>query len=248
MAFEEVYDVSSQEFGHNNLIRPSAIWRYMQESASRQMLKEGPSYGELFDKGLAFVLSRMNVIFYNDIEPCEKITCKTWACDERGASFCRSYQLIKENGQIAAQAYAIWALLNFHTHKLCLVEEAGLHYSADTGLELPLPKKFRLPKDLEFKTIGTKQVMYSDIDCNGHMNNTNYPNMLYDNISETDSSKINSMCIYYANEAPLGSTIEITKAQKTEGENTEHYFRTKIGDTVNIEAIVNTSPIEKEEK
>jgi len=44
MAFEQSYDVSSQEFGHNDLIRPSAIWRYMQESASRQMLAEGPSY------------------------------------------------------------------------------------------------------------------------------------------------------------------------------------------------------------
>ncbi len=244
MAFEQRYDVSSQEFGHNNIIRPSAIWRYMQESASRQMLAEGPSYGELFENGLAFVLSRMNVVFHKDIRPCEKITCKTWACDERGASFCRSYQLIKENGEVAVEAYAIWALLNFKTHKLCLVEEADLHYSNGQGLELPLPKKFRLPKDLEYSTVGVKKVMYSDIDCNGHMNNTFYPDMLCNYIDDIDSSKINSISIYYANEAPLGSEIELSKAFNDGA----HYFRTTVNGAVNIEAIINTSPLKKEEK
>ncbi len=241
MAFQVEYDVSSQEFGHNNLLRPTAIWRYMQEAASRQMLAEGPSYNELLKRGLAFVLSRINVVFYKDIDPCEKIICRTWACDERGASFCRSYQLIKENGEVAVEAYAIWALLNINTRKLCLVEEADLHYSSDAGLELPLPKKFRLPKDINFSTVGIKKVMYSDIDCNGHMNNTNYPNMLCDYIDEIDSSKINSICIYYANEAPLGSEIEITRSIQAENETINHYFRTKIGESVNIEAIVNTS-------
>ena len=244
MAFKQSYDVSSQEFGHNDLIRPGAVWRYMQEAASRQMLTEGPSYSQLLEKGLAFILSRMNVIFYNDIKPCEKITCRTWACDEKGASFCRSYQLIKENGEIAAEAYAVWALLNINTKKLCLVEEAGLHYSNGMGLELPLPKKFRLPKEPKYVPVGVKKVMYSDIDCNGHMNNTFYPDMLCNYIEDIDSLRIKSICLYYANEAPLNSEIEITKAY----DKGNHFFRTAVNGKINIEAVINTEPLKKEEK
>ncbi len=239
MYHKEEYDVSSQEFWPNGNIRPTTVWRYLQESASRQMSAEGPSYEQLWNKGFAFVLSRINVLFHKPIVPFEKITCRTWACDERGASFCRSYQLLNNKEEVLVEAYAIWALIDIETKKLCTVKQADLHYTNDKGLELPLPKKFHLPKELEYKEVGHKKVLYSDTDCNMHMNNTNYPDMLCNYIDGIDNEIIRSICINYINEAPLGANIKIKRAEEKKQAN-NYYFRTYNGDNINIEAIINT--------
>ena len=106
MKFEKHFEAFSTDAGHNHLVRPAAIVRYLQEAAVHQMLTEGPSYRELWEQGLAFILSRLNLRLYLPLYEYERFTVQTWACAERGASFGRSYRLIRGD-DVVAEAVAV---------------------------------------------------------------------------------------------------------------------------------------------
>ena len=62
--------------------------------------------------------------------------------------------------------------------------------------------------------------MYSDIDYNMHMNNTHYPDMLCDYISEmTDEHtayRVSSLSLSYLKESHLGATLTITRSKMSD--------------------------------
>lgn len=240
MKFIKTYPVSSHDFAHNNTIRPSAVLRYMQETANTQLFEEKPSYAELLAMGYAFVLSRVHVKIYSSFCAYETITAESWALPESGASFDRCYRLLRGN-EVLAEAYAVWALLNRHTHSLCRTGELPLHYSTDTPLAIS--PRLRLPK-VSLAQVGEHDVRYSEIDCNGHMNNTNYPDMLCDYLPEIDSSVVTEFFIHYLSEAKLGDHLTVFHGFSPLPTGAEHVFETKHCDgSCNIRALFVTKSL-----
>ena len=60
----EIYRINVHDTDMNGLLSPTGYLRYLQDAAFCQMEDDGPSYDELFDRGLAFVLSRIRVLFF----------------------------------------------------------------------------------------------------------------------------------------------------------------------------------------
>ena len=235
MRYEKEFEVFSTDVAHNQLARPSAILRYLQEAAVHQMLEEGPSYRELFLKGYAFILSRIHLQIYRPLYEYERVTAQTWACAEHGASFGRSYRLMRGD-EVVAEAFASWALVDIQTGSLVRVEDAELHYG--TGEPLPLSARFVLPR-VPMTEIALRQVQYEDVDCNGHLNNTRYPDWLCNCIPGIDGLRVTGVRIHYVAEAPLGETVTILYGQADDG-NT-HVFETRRQDgKCNIRALITT--------
>ncbi len=237
MKFTKIYTVSSHDFAHNNTIRPSAVLRYMQETANTQLFEEKPSYADLLAMGYAFVLSRVHVKIYGSFHAYETITAETWALPESGASFDRCYRLLRGN-EVLAEAYAVWALLNRKTNALCRAGELPLHYSTDAPLDIS--PRVKLPK-LDLASVGERDVRYSDIDCNGHINNTNYPDILCDCLPQVNSLAVTEFFIHYVSEAKLGDHLTVFHASSPSQTGAEHLFETKHNDgRCNIRALFTT--------
>lgn len=233
MAFEKQFQVYSTDAGHNSLVRPAAILRYLQEAAVHQMLTEGPSYRELFEKGFAFILSRINLQLYRPLYEYELVTARTWACAERGASFGRSYQLFRGD-ELIAEAVAVWGLIDIQKGTPVRVDEAGLHYSNDEAL--PLAPRFVMPR-VPLTEVARRTVLYEDVDCNGHLNNTRYPDWLCSCIPDIDRLRVTGVQIHYAAEAPLGETVTILRGEADDGRT--QVFETRRADgTCNVRALI----------
>lgn len=241
MKWEEKYNVKFHDTNSNEIVDPSHILKFMQETSMRHMKARKPSYEELFEEKKAFILSNIRIEMYNPIYAYQDISAKTWACPSRGFSFMRSYS-IEANGEIMAEAHSTWALVNTEDKKLYKVSEVDLgNYDMDEPVTLAHPLRIRIPNEVPLSLTSEFTVRYTDTDLNGHMNNTNYPNMLVNALPNPEKIMVKSLAISFLSDIKAGESVKIYMA-KTDG---KHYFRSvKEDGAVNIEAEMITELID----
>ena len=234
------YTVNANDVDFNNIVSVSNMLRYMQDAANYEMEEDGLSYNELFNHKLSFVLSRIRMSFYAPIYSHEKIEVQSWACESRGVQFNRCYRIMR-GGVIVAEAVSVWALVGVEDRHLHRVNEFDLPYRKDEMLELDMPARFKIPDDVSMRLVSERLVEYADVDMNGHMNNTHYPDVLCSHLSENmRGQRVISMGISFLSEAPLGESIKIYSGT-SDG---THYVRTiKENGQVNVEAEIILEPI-----
>ncbi len=236
--------VRAHDMTADGKIRPSCLWRYMQETANHSMRDEGASYSELLQKDLAFLLSRMTMRVLRPLNEYEPITVETWGCPSRGLSFERCYRVLGADGGVAAEGLGIWALLDRATGKLRRTGDLSLGYSVGEPItELSETCRFSIPSDADMTEVGLRKIYYSDTDVMGHMNNTYYPDMLCDFLPEPGKGELRRISISFRREAPRGAEISILRAEAQTGEAglRRFYFRTMCDGEVGIEAMLELS-------
>lgn len=242
---EDVYGFKSYINVYNvdmkRMARPAGLLREMQECGSRQMADQRPSYDELLDKGQALMLSRLDMIIPLEVYLDEPIDVYTWPCPSVRATFLRNY-LVRKNGETAAMISSQWSLVNSETRKIMKVEDVDFsNFTMDEYVDVMPESKFKISREdadalAESEPVGFKTVRLSDVDYNGHMNNTNYVDMLCDYIPELTEGthRVTAMRIHFSKEAPLGETIEIKRIRTSEE---KFLFRTFRSDgELNVEA------------
>lgn len=235
-------EVSTHDIDVNSNAKPSAVLRYLQEAANKNFADMGPSYNELIDNNLSFVVSRAAINIVSPLKELEKISVHTWATKNSGVIFPRSY-LIKSGERVVVQALMNWALINTKEKRFVKGDEFDVSVYG-TNEPLDISTRFKIPKELDLSFVGEKKVMYSDIDKNRHMNNTVYPNVLFNFIPNIENLFVSKMLINFVSEAPLGKTLKVFMSQGEANENgLNYYFRTTIDDKTNIEAMIRVSEI-----
>ena len=235
------YRVNANDVDRNNVVSVSNLLRYMQDAATSAMEEDGPSYDELMERGLSFVLSRIRLSSYAPLFSHDRIEAQSWACESRGAQFNRCYRILRD-GVIVAEGVSVWALVGIADRKLRRVSECNFPYRQDDMIELDLPPRFRIPEDVNLTLTGERTVEYADIDRNGHMNNTRYPDVLCSFLpGGMEGQRVISMGIYFAGEAALGETIKFYAGQ-SDG---VYYMRTvRENGNTNVEAELILEPVD----
>ena len=115
-----------------------------------------------------------------------------------------------------------------------------LNYSIDEPLKLENQIRFRIPSEITLSLVGEYTIRYTDTDINGHMNNTNYPDMLFNALPNPENKVIKSIAISYQNEARCGDYLKLYMG-KIDG---KYYMRSVHEDgRVNVEAEIITESL-----
>lgn len=243
MKFTQHYTIKWHDTDANREVRPSALVTYLQETANEQLIHTGISLDELRDRyGLAFILSSISVRMYEPLFSGDAIEAQTWICEGRGFRHNRCFCILRE-GKIVSEATSQWALLNLRDGSLVKAEDTPYHIEPDPAITLSdLPPRLKMPPLSEMELAGERRIVYSDIDYNGHMNNTHYPDMLCDFVPEMRTNRATGMVISYRHEAAFGHTLRVF-CTKTEG----GYLICTIDEdgTVCTEALLRLAPINK---
>ena len=210
MKFTQHYTVKWHDTDANRQVRPSALVTYMQETANQHLIQTGISLDELRDRyGLAFLLSTISVRIYEPLFSGDEIDTQTWICEGRGFRHNRCFRVLRE-GKTVAEATSQWALLNLQDGSLVKAEDTPYHIDPDPAITLSdLPARLRILSVDGMQKMGERRIVYSDIDYNGHMNNTHYPDMLCDFIPEMRTSRVTGMVLSYRCEAVFGHTLGV---------------------------------------
>ena len=208
MKWSREYSVNVNDADVNGVVSASALLRFMQDAANRALAEDGPSFDELYSRGMTFILCRLRLSSYAPLRVHDTIEVQTWACESRGFQFDRCFRILRD-GVIVAEAVSVWALFGVADKKLHRVSELGSSYRTDEMLELDLPTRIRVPEDATMSLKGERTVEYADIDSNGHMNNTRYPDILCSYLgTPMTGMRVISLAIAFPGEAPLGDTIK----------------------------------------
>ena len=208
MIWKEKYRLGASEIDVNNVGSPSALLRYMQDTANCHMEAAGPSYDELIARGMSFVLSRITVSFGVPLFAHDKFESETFAVPSRGAAFGRCYRLTRGE-EIVALADSAWALVNIADHTLVKVSDVELRYGEEEPIDIGVPTRFHIPRNISLERVGEYTVTYSDTDLNGHMNNTRYPDLLCGFAADMRGHRAEMISINFVSEAPMGETLTV---------------------------------------
>lgn len=245
MIYTEKYTVTWHDTDANRCVRPSQILMYMQETANRHLQAYGCDLDCLRDeRGLGFLLSRITLRIYEPLYAYEEIEAQTWICESRGLSFNRCFRILRGE-TVIAEAFTVWALMDLRARRLVSNEEFIYPFEGEDALALDIPLRFRVPSAEQMEAAGERRIVYSDLDYNGHMNNTRYPDMLCDFTPRIRERRVIGCAISFLHEAAFGKTLSIYR-QDSRG---ECLFRTldEDGNTC-LEARLITEPRKNETK
>lgn len=214
MIYEEKLTTRWHDTDATLAVRPSQTLVYMQEMAFAHLDSAGRNLDRMrYDEGLAFILTRLTLRFYHPLAPCETITAQTWVCEGKGLNFPRCFRLAKADGTVAAEGVSTWVLLDLGTHLPVRAKEFDYGFSPEEPLDFTTPRRFAVPD--EMIEVGNRRIVYSDIDYNGHMNNTRYPDMVCDYLPDGVVPRMRTMHLEFAKEAKYGATLRVMRGQRT---------------------------------
>lgn len=245
MKFTQQYTVKWHDTDASRRMYPSGYLVYMQETANLHLKAYGIPLDTLRDeKGLAFLLSRITVRIAQPLYAYDNIEVQTWICKSRGLHFGRCYCILRE-GQVVAEAYSDWGLMDLKAKRLLRSGEFDYGFAPDEPLPAEFSKRVRYPSLDCMEPVGERKIVYSDIDYNGHMNNTRYPNLLCDFTPNIENRRVTGFSLSFLHEAALHHTLKVYRsACHLPQSNAEQFlFRTvDEGNTVCLDGMLLTEP------
>ena len=245
MKWSNEYKVHYYYTDYNNILKPSYIGRYMQETAWNALKNWGPTPEFLKERNLAFILSKISFKYYYEIYEDDIIKVETWANPAKTLVFPRNYRIYKD-GKIAVEAVSSWVLMDIKEKNILRPDAIDGKFLVYDGEELDftVQKRFKMPdeNDVNIKVCNEYKVKSSDIDTYFHMNNVVYIDLIYDNLfSDGDvisqesrpKKRLISLDLNYNNEARFAQVIEINKSVILHGDakEEEYYIRANLKDS-----------------
>lgn len=203
------FKIESSDVDQHLNVKISSLMRFMQDVATSHAEELGVGKPSTIDKGLYWVITRYALTILRAPRYLETINVITYPGDDMKFIFPRYFMITSESGELLVKASTYWMILDKEKHKVVLRpfgdrELPGEHMEG----EEPLPMKVE-PK--EVKLIEKRKVRYSDIDLNGHLNNTKYIEYVLD-LKTTDfykEHKIKHVLINYEKELRDNETLEL---------------------------------------
>ncbi len=198
-------------------IRPACLLRYLQSAANGQMRAFGPSNEQLRADDRAFLVSRMLVVYHRAVRPYETLTASARACGGKGLRFSRCGALADASGACVVEFASVWAFVRISDRKLLPLSAFHPGFTDDPPLLADESLRVTIPHDAVFTDCGTYTVSYRDVDQNGHMNNTVYPDLLMGYLPIPAGARISRMAICFFGEAVAGSTFTVLRTPAPDG-------------------------------
>ncbi len=155
-------------------LKSSVLLYLIQEVSGCHAALLGADWETLADKNLFWAIIRHKVQINRLPEAGETITLETWPMPTTRVAYPRATVAYDASGNILFKSVAIWVLMDTDTRAMVLPGKSGVEVPGSIrGIECDMPASVSV-KDAENRSCRT--VGYSELDRNGHMNNTYYLN------------------------------------------------------------------------
>ena len=211
MQKEMKFFVATKDVDCNDVITPTAVMDYFQDIAGLHAAEIGVGYKTFKEKNYAWVILYQEFQIYGIPKYLDYVTVKTWPKPNRRLEFEREFLIEDKDGNVLIKGISNWVVIDLTTRNLVRTNEIRFdgEYYEFTNFPQKCSRKLGLDKNMiEDKFYHV--VTYSDLDHNGHMNNTKYLNVIYNNINLYGTKKyIYDVKIAFEKEAKYLDTLEI---------------------------------------
>ena len=163
----EITDLSVDRYGR---LRPAMILFLAQEAAGRHCDLLSVDYETLAGKKLFWAVTRHRVQITRLPMRGETIRVETWPMPTTRVAYPRSMVAYDEGGNECFRSISLWVLMHLDTRSMILPGKSGISVEGTLrGMELATPGGL-VARDMTNHSL--RQVRSTDLDRNGHMNNT----------------------------------------------------------------------------
>lgn len=203
------YKVRSYEVDHLQEAKISTICDYFQEAAGLHAQELNFDISDLQEKGLTWILYKLQVKVHKFPKRWESIKVTTWPSTGDGIRAYRDYELYGEKGEVIAVGLSQWMVLDVQKKRPVKMPEELMSERFETDKHVLDLHKKNLPKldgeDSKLITIAS----LNDLDMNQHVNNVRYIDWLtgYNLSGQCSGKKCTEIVIQYAAETKSGDKI-----------------------------------------
>lgn len=208
--FEKTQDISFSMCDFTERLKPSQLLCLTSDLAGEDYGDRGLPHDKLLNEGFVFLVSRVRFSLKRNIRAEERIKLVTYERKITGPFCIRDYILEDEEGGQLIAGRSAWILCDPVTRRILRPSSFPYAIQNHEDIQLPVgePEKLRLPESME--RIGERRVVYSDLDGNGHVNNSVYGDMACDVLPmELFQGELKEFAINFVKEAKPGDTITL---------------------------------------
>lgn len=197
-------------FDTSGTLNPHRVMEFLQDAASEHAKLLGFGWDNLDSADCLWVLSKMRIRFQRTLtKKLKRFTLYTWPLSPTRFFAERCFVAVDDEGETVFQATSVWLVIDRFTRHIVSSDRLKQIYDCDfddAHCDV-LPEFARIRRDESFAFVYDKTIRRSDLDVNGHVNNTNYVNYALDVLSPNQS--VSELEIVYQKELMLGDTAHI---------------------------------------
>lgn len=225
LIFRKQYSIMDNSTDRYGRLKPSQLLFFAQDAATSQCDLIGMDWPSMAARGLFWAISRTHVKIYRLPRKGDTVTVETWPMANSRVAYPRAMTMYGEDGQVLAQSISLWVLMDMEKRTMVLPGRSGLEFTGqDRGGELPVPGGL-VPCSADSASFRT--VAYTDLDVNGHVNNTRYMDWV-DDLTDSAFHKDHApkeFTVCYLSEAREGQTIRQEFVYDAESNTLQAEFR-----------------------
>ncbi len=193
-------------------LKVSALLRLQQEVGEKHIFHFGTTSEMLRDRyGVAFIITKSRIKVNRLPGSEEPVRLTTWCSSLKGIRFMRNYTLKTPDGEVLTESKAEVIMINLKDRTI--VRPKDVDYFKNYLYNSELANSCGDPKKIDAMCTGEeyeRTIRFSDIDYNGHMNNTVYADIMFDFLpSEFREKAPKEVAINFKNELLEGETMDV---------------------------------------
>ena len=208
--YQRKFIVSNNDVDKRFKLKPSAIFRYLQDIALFGTEDLHIDSISLSKRNIDWVITRMAVEIKRLPDCSEEITIATYPGKDMAMLYPRYFYILDSKGEVIIKASSIWALIDNISRKVIVDRDVISKLPGETSpYELALPEKIQMPENSKF--IEKRTIHYSDLDFNSHMNNVRYVELLMDTHDSEfyENHHVSTITLNYMKENKEKETVDI---------------------------------------
>ena len=204
------YHIIGRDVDYNKKLKPSALFSYLEDIAGLNALELGIDQDTIAERAnAAWIVSRMRLQMDKYPSWKDDITIETWPQLPQKYLFERDYVVKAADGEVLGRGTSVWAIIDIDTRKPLPSDAIRVDYREIRTERAIDSKSARMAPFGEMVEIAHRPVCYSDIDMNGHVNNSRYLDYIMDcyPVDTILKHPVKELQINYVNEALPGETV-----------------------------------------
>jgi len=207
LIYRKKYSIMDNCIDRYGRLKPSQILFFAQDAATSQCDIIGMDWNSMAARGLFWVVSRTHVKIHRLPKKGDTVTVETWPMTNTRVAYPRAMAMYDEQGELLLQSVSLWVLMDIEKRTMVLPGRSGLDFvGQDRGGELAIPGGL-VPCGADSAL--WRNVAYTDLDINGHLNNTRYMDWV-DDLTDSEFHKTHTpreFTVCYLSEAREGQSL-----------------------------------------
>ncbi|MDR3188760.1 MAG: hypothetical protein LBT94_06200 [Prevotellaceae bacterium] len=226
---EDRYTVYSYHTDVNRRLSLVAMLHFLQETAGNHAAAHGFGLESLSASKLFWVLARLTLKVAAYPKWSEELLLRTWSKAPTALMGNRDFELLNAQGEVVAVASTAWLMVDVASRRPQRIERFGTTFPHVLDRHaIPEPPE-KLPPVAASAATEAKEIMPSDMDMNGHVNNACYVRWVLDSpLFRQEGKEVKALEVNFLHESRAGEHYAIG-AQQTAND-TRSYSITRCED------------------